>query len=112
MTIFDSIKHSQQLVEHIASHPEIAANAEITRVLASLKTELHAIDAHAQQLLTISSKSTSTEAKLDIKSGCYVFNNLKGYFCPSCYDNHGDKIATTRLNSKLRVCPKCRKSIK
>lgn len=112
MTISDSIKHSQSLLEQISSHPAVSSNEEIQQALTLLKTELSSIDIKARKLLKSEPESILSGTQPEIKSGCYIFVNEKGYFCPNCYDNQGNKVATTRLNRKLRVCPVCRKSIK
>jgi hypothetical protein len=112
MSISDSIKHSQSLLAQISSHPVVSSNEEIQQALTLLTAELSNIDIKAHKLLKNESESLPSETQPEIKSGCYIFVNEKGYFCPNCYDNQGNKVATTRLNRKLRVCPACRKSIK
>ncbi len=49
---------------------------------------------------------------LDKKSGCYRKANNASHYCPQCFDNNQNLVATQRINSKLRVCPQCRESIK
>jgi len=112
MTIADSIKYSKSLLAQISSHPVASSNEEIQHTLTLLITELNNIDVKARKLLKKESESIPSETQPEIESGCYIFVNEKGYFCPNCYDNQGNKVATTRLNRKLRVCPVCRKSIK
>jgi hypothetical protein len=51
-------------------------------------------------------------ARLDTGSGCYQFGDDPAYYCPLCYDQLQQKIATQRLNRKLRVCPQCRASLR
>lgn len=40
--------------------------------------------------------------------GCYQFEGEEGLFCPTCYDTKGQKIRTTRLNSRFHMCPICK----
>src|SRR5690606_33198590 len=63
-------------------------------------------------LQTQASAQAATDATLDLATGCYRFTNDEGFYCPPCYDNQHQKIATQRINSKLRVCPQCRSSLK
>ncbi len=113
MTIFKSITRSQSLLKEIARKQQCNNNDEITTLINSLSTELDIINLLAQRLDNENPNSqTATSAKPEIKSGCYVFADVKGFFCPNCYDNLGNKIATARINKKLRVCPTCRTSIK
>lgn len=104
MTIFNSIERAKSLLSQLSkSNPE-------KELLASISKELESITVFAHKL-TKKSSPDSIISKPDIKSGCYIFANEKGFFCPNCYDNMGNKVATRRLNSKLRVCPICRASI-
>ncbi|MBL1321639.1 MAG: hypothetical protein COA63_011340 [Methylophaga sp.] len=105
MTIFKSIDQAKSLVK------QLSKNKSDELILRSISKELESITVFARQLTdeTVLSPSPS---KPEIKSGCYIFANAKGFFCPNCYDNTGNKVATKRLNSKLRVCPECRASIK
>ncbi|NOQ82074.1 MAG: hypothetical protein GQ548_06090 [Methylophaga sp.] len=113
MTIFKSIAHSQSLLQQLSSNKQLDGNPEILDLLTSLTTELENINSLAQQLSKeLPENQEAPNAKPEIKSGCYVFADEKGFFCPSCYDNHSNKVATTRINSKLRICPACRTSIK
>lgn len=45
------------------------------------------------------------------KWGCYELEGEEGLFCPTCYDTKGQKIQTTRLNSRFRMCPICKVSL-
>ena len=113
MTIFKSITRSQSLLQEIATTKQCSENNELTTLISSLTIELDNINALAQQLSKGSSNvQASVSSKPEIQSGCYVFTDVKGFFCPNCYDNHDNKVATTRINKKLRVCPACRTSIK
>jgi hypothetical protein len=49
---------------------------------------------------------------LDEKTGCYQVGNQTARYCPQCYEQSQQLITSQRVNSKLRVCPKCRASIK
>ena len=49
---------------------------------------------------------------LDQKSGCYRFENDPNFYCPHCFDRDQYRSATQRINSKLRVCTRCRSSLK
>jgi len=116
MTIIDSIKRSQILLQQISTQENV--NTEVTKSLSSLQAELNTISSQAQQLIEqLSQLQTSHHSKVtpklpEMKSGCYIFEGEKEFFCPSCYDNLGNKVATARINKKLRVCPACRSSIK
>ncbi len=104
MTIVDSIKHSQSLIQQLSQNIQNDADVEL---LTLLSAELKNI---AQ--LVEKTSPTLQENKPEIKSGCYIFADEKGFFCPTCYDKGNTKIATKRMNSQLRVCPLCRASIK
>ncbi len=105
MTIFNSIEQAKLLLEKLSNDNQ---NKDL---LDSISKELDNITVFAQQL-TEKTPSNSAHSKPEIKSGCYIFAGEKGFFCPNCYDNTGNKISTKRLNSQLRVCPQCRVSIK
>ncbi|NQY27199.1 MAG: hypothetical protein HRT92_08475 [Piscirickettsiaceae bacterium] len=107
MTIFNAITHSQSLLKQVSSRNN---DAKITALLDSLLTELEHINTFAHQLT--SDTSISSQTTPEIKSGCYIFANEKVFYCPNCYDNDAKKVATKRMNSKLRVCPSCRASIR
>ncbi|NOQ77272.1 MAG: hypothetical protein GQ475_05715 [Methylococcaceae bacterium] len=109
MTIFESITRSQSLLQKLSAKKQCHESAEITELLSALSTELDTI----QQLAEQNTKAqTPTSSKPEIKLGCYIFANEKGFFCPNCYDQYDRKVATTKVNKKLRVCPACRTSIK
>jgi len=120
MTIIDSIKQSQTLLQQISTQDNF--NPQVIDSLSSLKTELDTALSQAQQLVeqlgklqTAKSSETHSDtaaSQPEMESGCYVFAEEKGFFCPRCYDRHGHKVATARINKKLRVCPECRASIK
>jgi hypothetical protein len=124
MEIFDPITRSQAILQQISSISSSNDKQKLTSLLVSLSTELDSIKLIAHQLTekisqlqenqeqVLSSSDTQSTVKPEIKSGCYIFADEKGFFCPSCYDKSGNKVATTRINSKLRVCPACRISIK
>ncbi len=105
MTIFNSIKQAKLLLSKLSNGHQ---NKDL---LNSLSKELDNITVFAKQL-TEEKPQTSISSKPEIKSGCYIFANQKGFFCPNCYDNTGNKVSTKRLNSQLRVCLQCRASIK
>jgi len=112
MTIFKSISHSQSLLQDIANNNKSDNTAEITRLITSLSAELDKIHSLAQQLADDAPIAQASQDTPELQSGCYVFANEKGFFCPRCYDNLGNKVATTRINKKLRVCPACRTGLK
>jgi len=113
MTIFESITRSQSLLKEISANEQCNNSDAINTLLNSLSIELDNINRLAQQLNNAnSSEKAAVPAKPELELGCYIFANEKGFFCPSCYDNHGNKVATTRVNKRLRVCPVCRSSIK
>ncbi len=107
MTIFAAIKRAQLLLNNASTSNN---NAEITGLLQSLSTELENINTFAHQLNT--EQASTSQVTPETKSGCYVFADEKGFFCPHCYDNTGTKVPTKRMNSQLRVCPSCRTSIR
>ena len=107
MTIFAAIKRAQLLLNNASTSNN---NAEITGLLQSLSTELENINTFAHQLNT--EQASTSQVTPETKSGCYVFADEKGFFCPVCYDRDKRKIPTTRINSKLRVCSVCRINIK
>ena len=106
MTIFAAIKRSQLLLKNAST----SNNTEIADLLQSLSTELENINTFAHQLNT--EQASTSQVTPETKSGCYVFADEKGFFCPVCYDRDKRKIPTTRINSKLRVCSVCRINIK
>lgn len=106
MTILDTLNNSQSLVQQISS---INKDDDIQGLLSSLSAELITLQSSIKQLQLASALETS---KPEMKSGCYIFANQKGFFCPHCYDNNAQKVTTKRMNSKLRVCPACRTGIK
>ncbi|MDH5357861.1 MAG: hypothetical protein OEY48_07785 [Gammaproteobacteria bacterium] len=123
MNIFDPINRSQALVQRIAS--QLTSNeTDLTELLTELSTHLNEIKLNTHNLNNKLSKyaenqknscdldAENTLTKPALKSGCYIFEGEKGYFCPNCYDRDRTKAATTRINSKLRVCPVCRASLK
>jgi len=123
MDIFDPINHSQSLLEQLSLAINCDNESEIKTIISSLASHLEQIKTNTstlQQQIKLLSKNQSTVmkqapiiiAKPELKSGCYIFSGEKGFFCPRCYDNHANKIATTRLNSKQRICPACRASLK
>ena len=124
MEIFDPIIRSQTLLQQISSIKNAADEDKLSSLLASFSTELDNIKLIAHQLTEEISQLQKDQGKLlrpsenqttikpEIKSGCYIFANEKGFFCPRCYDKSGNKMATTRINSKLRVCPACRTTIR
>ncbi|MFW5451252.1 MAG: hypothetical protein ACKE9I_06605 [Methylophagaceae bacterium] len=112
MTIIKSIDHSKSLVQQISAHKQLANNPELANLLNSLSAELDIIHLEASQLRKQNNSSQGvSNSKPEMKSGCYIFADQKGFFCPHCYDNIGHKVPTKRMNSKLRVCPSCRSSI-
>jgi hypothetical protein len=123
MDIFDPINHSQALLAELSVAINSNNESEIKTVLNTLASHLAQIKTNTstlQQQITQLSKNQSMTmkqapiiiAKPELKSGCYIFSGEKGFFCPRCYDNHGNKVATSRLNSKQRICPACRASLK
>lgn len=105
MTIFNSIEQAKLLLQQLSNSSQ---NEEL---LDSITKELDNITLLAQQLAGEASPNSSS-SRPETRSGCYVFADSKGFFCPNCYDNAGTRVPTKRLNSKLRVCPACRASIK
>jgi len=107
VTIFKSIAQTQALLQQLSTTLQ---NNDDGHVLQSISKELDKITLFAQKL-TGEKPLSSTNTKLEIKSGCYLFPDEKSFFCPHCYDKTGNKVPTKRLNSKLRVCPACRTSL-
>lgn len=97
-----------QLISELRTHPLIVKNLELQTLCSSIESEAEKL---SQQKNTSETTNSPTNTKLDIKSGCYVFDGVSGFFCPNCFDNLQQRINTKRLNSKLRVCPSCRASI-
>ena len=104
MTIFNSIEKAQSLLKQLSKNNHDEAVSSISKELDNISVFAHK--------LTGKTFPNSSSSKPEIKSGCYIFANEKGFFCPNCYDNTGNKVPTKRLNSQLRVCPVCRASIK
>jgi hypothetical protein len=123
MDIFDPITQSQALLEQLSEAINSNNESEIKIVISALASHIEQIKTNTstlQQQITQLSKNQSMTmkqtpiiiAKPELKSGCYIFSGEKGFFCPRCYDSHSNKVATTRLNSKQRICPACRASLK
>lgn len=121
MEIFEPIIRSQALLKQISSERNTTDEDRLTSLLISLSEELndikliaHQLTEEIQQLQNKQQNPSTTQdsTKPEIKLGCYIFTNEKGFFCPNCYDQAGNKVATTRINSKLRVCPTCKITIK
>ena len=120
MTILDSINYSQTLLQQLLTQDDV--NAKVKESLSALQIELDTVSSQAHQLIdelvqlrTQNQSTNQQQATLkrpEMESGCYVFEGEKGFFCPLCYDNYDKKVATARINKKLRVCPACRTSIK
>jgi hypothetical protein len=94
----------QSLLQQLATHPSVTSNPELQRLSDSIHHEINGLS-------TKDSKPSKTSVTLDKKSGCYVFDDVSGFFCPACFDKRQQQVNTKRLNSKLRVCPNCRASI-
>lgn len=76
-------------------------------LISKLQQEIELFLVHAQE----DTPSPSTPYP-DKTSGCYKFGDDPDYYCPHCFDNLQQKIATQRLNRQLRVCPQCRSSLR
>ncbi|WP_330110845.1 hypothetical protein [Methylophaga thalassica] len=79
-------------------------------LLSELNTEI-------EQLVTVLpdtllSGEYLAKPEFDGSSGCYRRGQESVFYCPRCYERQQDLIATQRINSRLRVCPQCRASIK
>ena len=92
-TIYNLIK---QIAERLSDEDQ--------NLIAELEKALDAI-------LTGESAETS-RLKRDPTSGCYQIEGDPARYCPHCYEKDQQQIATQRINSKLRVCQRCRSSIK
>lgn len=123
MAIIDPINHSQALLLELSVAINSNNESAIKTIINSLASHLQQIKINTstlQQQLTQLNKNRNTTMKQattittkpELKSGCYIFPGEKGFFCPRCYDHHANKVATTRLNSKQRICPACRASLK
>lgn len=105
MTLSDRIKHVQQNLSQLT---QTVADTALKHKLNMLVEELSHIALDAGPDKTTISVNTAVE----LKNGCYVFPNQKGFYCPSCFDRDGTRAVTTRINSKLRICSVCKASIK
>jgi hypothetical protein len=116
MTIFDSLQHSQNLLQQLAEHQKISDDAELSSLTNEIITEINSLKTKVAMLArqpTAAEKPTESNSPIVCKkSGCYKFDNEQGFFCPNCYDQSGSRVPTKRLNRLLRVCPSCRSSIK
>ena len=80
-------------------------------------THHHLIDEIHQELFKLKKQLTDTtseqaKATMDAATGCYQFEHDAGLYCPHCYDRQQIRVNTQRINSRLRVCPQCRSSLK
>lgn len=108
MPIIRAIQNAQQIADELASQPN---QHELGN---QLKSELNTILDHFRSINDSVDNSTADtlQSQRAPKSGCYQFEGDQAYYCPNCYEQDNSRIATQRLNSKLRVCPRCRSSIK
>jgi hypothetical protein len=111
MTIFDAISRSQYLLKQLTGC-EPDKHATLVSQLASELKIIHSLAEQMQGRTNPSQPSAKSLAEIDPQSGCYRFENEQAYYCPLCFDNSNQRVATKRLNSRLRVCPNCRASIK
>jgi hypothetical protein len=111
MSILESIQRSQALLAQLSSHPRCSADTQLQTWVKQLSAELESALSQVKQLEE-TAVETINPPRLDVKSGCYLFENEQGFFCPHCYDRRNQRVPTRRLNSRLRVCPACRSSIK
>jgi hypothetical protein len=116
MTIFDTLQHSQNLLQQLAEHQKISDDTELSSLTNELIAEINTLKTKVATLTRqpiAAEQSTDTGApSICEKSGCYKFDSEQGFFCPNCYDQSGSRVPTKRLNKQLRVCPNCRASIK
>lgn len=90
----------------------------LQQTLAELPPSQHyLIDEVFKELSTLKehlsdSLSDSPHPVIDKSTGCYQFEADNSFYCPDCFDNQQRKVATQRINSKLRICTECRKSLK
>ncbi len=78
---------------------------------------LSELAAEVEQLMTFLPQASLTgeyiaKPEFDNATGCYRQGKEQVFYCPHCYESQQDLIATQRINSRLRVCPQCRSSIK
>jgi len=123
MDIFDPIYQSQALLLKLSVAIKSNNESEIKTAISSLSSHLEQIKTNTSTLqrqiaklkknqITAMKQTSIIINKPEIQLGCYIFSGEKGFFCPQCYDNNGNKVATIRLNSKQRICPICRASLK
>ncbi len=46
-----------------------------------------------------------------VKWGAFMFGNDPNLYCPFCYNNNGEKMLTTRVNTRFRLCTSCGKQL-
>ena len=113
MTISNSIKRSQELLQQLANNQQVSENDELITLVTALAQELENMNAFSGDASTTqTSPQQDLAPQIDEKTGCYKFENEQGFFCPNCYDQNNSRVPTKRLNRQLRVCPTCRASIK
>jgi hypothetical protein len=98
MNLTESFQKAKQLIEELDI--DLSKKTELIHVINTIE-QLSANRNHSKQQLSV-----------DPKSGCYVIDGDASLYCPQCYEKDQHHSATQRINSKLRVCPRCRKSIK
>jgi predicted RNA-binding Zn-ribbon protein involved in translation (DUF1610 family) len=98
MNLTESFQKAKQLIEELDI--DLSKKTELIHVIKTIE-QLAKNGQHSQQLLSF-----------DTQSGCYVIEGDASRYCPQCYEKDQHRSATQRINSKLRVCPRCRKSIK
>lgn len=97
------------LIEAIQDAKAIAASLSITQEeRAALNKAINNIEIAAMP----TGEAAQAILKLDPKSGCYTVEGNTVHFCPHCFNKDQQQIATQRINSRLRICPQCRESIK
>lgn len=104
MTDSSSLQTIRHLIQRIADKlPESEQH-----LVSALETEL----AKLQDNENANTRSSPLRPDIDPDSGCYRFQNDPAYYCPTCFDRLQQRIATQRINRKLRVCPQCRNSLR
>ncbi len=106
MTLSERIKQVQHQLSQLA---KMVDDTTLNHQLNMLVEELNQI---AQDASPDTTKTSSINTRPELKNGCYIFADQKGFYCPNCFDRDGTKAVTTRINSKLRICSICRTSIK
>lgn len=119
MDIITTINSSLEIVGRLREISKNIEEAEFNNLLADLSNDLadskvkiaelkQEIAKKEEEIRKLKSKEITQNQEKTMKWGCYKFEGEEGLFCTACFDTKGEKVRTTRMNSKYRKCPSCK----